>query len=180
MQAMSYTILFYAMDAEAFGRRLSDSPAELLDAIDQRLRERSIDEPVRASVLEATRAICRREIPELCGAPYFDALCWLAEVTSERIQICPFQEFNRLSYLEATAIWPLLARFAPPWPVPRGEDDVPQVGFLPAGEIAPFALAEFSRLPPTDDRDLANARDEFRDVLETLVPDGLDLLAVLV
>jgi hypothetical protein len=177
---MGYTISFYAMDSQAVARRLRESSEDLLKKIEEQLRRQAPEcESERQNLLNAARGICRGEIPENCGVEYFLALTWLAGETSERVPICRFQEFRRLSYLDAVGIWPWFARFQPPFALPRGEDDGPQAGFLPWAEIDSFAFPEFFRLPATEDRDVLNARDEFRYVLETLVPDKLDLLAVL-
>lgn len=177
---MGYTITFYAMDSQAFAQRLRESPDGLLEKIEQKLREQSPeDEAAWKTLLDAVRAVCDGKLPDPCGWEHFYALGWLAEVTAERVPICPFRDFNHLSYLDDIGIWPWLERFTPPFPVPHCVEDVPKVGFLPADQIESFALPEFERLPTTNDRDVINARDEFRDVLETLVPDGLDLLAIL-
>jgi hypothetical protein len=177
---MGYTITFYALESQAFARQLLGSTEDVLQKIDERLRQQSPEnDAARETLLEAARAICNNNLPPECGWEHFHALAWLAEVTSERVPICPFQDFRHLSYLDDIGIWPWLERFKPPFAVPKVQEDVPQVGFLPADEIESFALPEFDRLPFTDDRDVANARDEFRDVLETLVADRLDLLALL-
>jgi len=177
---MGYSIHFFAMDAKALAGRFLAEGNVLVELAEKRIREEGVfDEHDIQSTLTKATEICQGKLPPECDAEYFDALCWLAEATSEKVHICSLNDFRRLSYLDAIGIWPWLERFEPPFAVPRGEEDIPKVGFLPAAEIESFALPEFARLPATSDRDVVNARDEFRDVLETLVPDGLDLLAVL-
>jgi hypothetical protein len=177
---MGYAVMFYAMDGNGFARQLRDSCEELLEKVRQ--QSKACGDP--GYVIDVARRICRDEIPDRLprsfGLDYFYALCWLAEVASERVQICSFQGFRSLAYLDEIGIWPWLLRRPPPFPVPRSGDEAPSVGYLPVNDIQRFALPEFARLPLSRDQDVVNARDEFRDVLETLIPDHLDLLAVLV
>jgi hypothetical protein len=177
---MGYTVTFYAMDGQRLARDMRDAPSDVLGKIESRLRERAPSEGTATrGVLDAAARLCRGDLPPDCDLEYFCALCWLAEVTAERVTICSFQDFRHLSYLEEIGIWPWMQRRPPPFPVPRCQDESPQVGFLSVNDIETFALPEFARLPRSDDRDVLNARDEFRDVLESLVPDQLDLLGVL-
>ncbi len=178
---MGFTITCYAMDSQVFARQLQESPEDLLDRIDQLLQHQlPEDYTARQVLLDTARRICRDDIPADCGLEYFCALCWLAEIASERVTLCSFQGFRRLSFLEAIGIWPWLMRHAAPFPIPYSEDSCPSVGFFPVADMDAFlALPESARLPPSKDRDVLNARDEFCDVLETLVRDRIDLLAVL-
>ena len=152
----------------------------LLQAAAEIMRQQGdfTEEGVR-DIVGKVATICRGKLPAICDDEYFDALCWLAEAVGDKVEICPFQDFRRLSYLDNVGVWPWFQRFPPPFSLPRGADDTPQAGFLPWSELKSFAIPEFSRLPATDDSDVLNARDELRFVLETLVPDRLDLLAVL-
>ncbi len=178
--SMGYTVTFYAMNGTAVAEDMRRAQPELVARIEKLIHQQSdaSNNEVRV-VMDAFVQLCRGDVPPDCGIEFFSAFCWLAEVTAERVTICPFQDFRHLSYLDEIGIWPWLLRHPPPFPVPRCSDETPQIGFLSLQDIEHFALQEFSRLPPTQDRDVLNARDEFRDVLETLIPDQLDLLAVL-
>ncbi len=176
---MAYTVTFYAMDGKAFAAEMRESFGDLLGRIEARASEHSADAEAKRQVLAAAAAICRGDLPPECELEYFCALCWLAEVTSELVTVCSLQDFRHLSYLEEIGIWPWMLRRTPPFPVPRCQEEYPEVGFLSVEDIETLALPEFARLPQSDDREVLNARDDFRDVLESLVPDRLDLLGVL-
>lgn len=177
---MTHTCTFYAIDAQAFARQLLHSAGEVLAKVESRIREQGYSNPVWIKrILDAVDVLCRGELPSDCGFEYFLGLCWVAGAAWEPVTICSFQDFRRLSYLEEIGVWPWLQRRAPPFPVPRCREEAPQVGFLAVEDIETFALAEFSHLPKSVERDVLNARDEFRDVLDSLVVDHLDLLAVL-
>jgi hypothetical protein len=178
---MGYTITFYAIDGQVFARQLQESSEDLLEKIEQSLRDQPPeDDSARQVLLDAACRICRDDIPVDGGLEYFYALCWLAEVASERVTVCSFQGFRRLSFLDAIGFWPWLLRHPAPFPVPHSVDSCPAVGFFPVADMEAFLpLPESPRLPPSEDRDVLNARDEFCDVLETLIRDRLDMLAVL-
>lgn len=177
---MGYTVTFYATSGQNIVRQMQNSPSELLARVESRMHDQRDMNPADVPiVLDTAGRICRGDLPPDCGLEFFSALCWLAEVTSERVTICPFQDFRHLSYLDEIGIWPWLLRHHPPFPIPRCSEPPPEVGFLSLNNIEQFVLSEFDKLPKSDDRDIVNARDEFRDVLETLIPDKLDLLAIL-
>jgi hypothetical protein len=168
------------MDAKNVSSRFAAERESLLESTAEIMRQQGdfSDEDMQ-STLSKVAEICQGKLPATCDVEYFNALCWLGEAVGEKVEICPFQDFRRLSYLDAVGIWPWFRRFPPPFSLPNSEENVSQAGFLPWTELESFALPEFSQLPDTDDSDVLNARDEFRYVLETLIPDKLDLLAVL-
>jgi hypothetical protein len=170
---MSYTVAFYAMDGHAFARQMREEPYALVNKV----RERSgINDQACTQILED---ICRGNLTDDCDPNYYIGLCWLADVASERVTICNFQDFNHLEYLDEIGIWPLLCRYPPPFPIPRCEEPAPGVGYLPVGQMETVAFPALASLVDSGERDVANAREEFRHVLGTLVCDRLDLLAIL-
>jgi hypothetical protein len=179
---MGYAITFYALNGRDFARRLRESTT-LLQEVEARIHEAAqgeYDEQGLHLALTTANIICRNEIPADCGLEYFYSLCWLAEVAAERVAIYPYQGFRHLSYLEEIGVWTWFQQARPPFAVPICNEPPPEVGFLAADDIEHRALPAFDALPPNECRDVNNARDELKDVLETLVSDRLDLLAVLI
>jgi hypothetical protein len=106
-------------------------------------------------------------------------LCWLAEVLGEKINIPSFNDFKAW-FLDDIGIWPWLLRSPSPFAVPVCSDPPPQVGFLSVDDMQRLALPGFNQLPPAGYPEVDYARQEFQEVLESLVEDKLDLLAVLI
>jgi hypothetical protein len=178
---MSYSVYFFAMDANRLAGQFTAERRSLLDRTEHRIREENqfAEEDIQSTMVNAA-SICEGRLPEDCDPEYFYALCWLAEVASEKVNIGSFLGLRHLSFLEETSIWPWMSRHPAPFPVPHNDESCPAVGFFPMADMEAFlALPESVRLPPSEDRDVLNARDEFCDVLETLIRDRLDLLAVL-
>jgi hypothetical protein len=175
---LRYSIYFFVMDAADFAAQLVERRL-LLDRMVERIRselecsEREIEES-----LELAERLCLGKLPDDCEPEYFSALCWLAEAGSEKVQIPPFVLFRSLSFLDDIGIWPFLRKSRPSFAMPVCSDPPPEVGFLPSGDASNM-LAELQELPECDDSEATDARQEFLEVLETIVDDRLDLLAVL-
>lgn len=176
---MSYTIYFYAMDPDAFARRMADSADTLLTEVHQQMiGSRHCANSDLTPVLEAAKRICARSLPDDCDASYFLALCWLASVAAEPVPIGMFDSI-KLPYLEAIGIWPWMRQHEPPFAIPRSKQTPPEVGYLSAESIRDVALPGFENLPKVDNKAVLHGRNEFREVLESLADDKLALLAVL-
>ena len=177
---MGYSLQFFALDAESIANQIRTEPEALLDRMARQVREKdAFDEEELQTALARAAAICEGRLPDDCDPDYFRALCWLMEVVSEEVRIGSFVDFHWW-FIEEAGIWPWLLRSRPPFPVPVCSDPSQQVGFLSVEDIERFALPAFDQLPPTDTSEVSYARQEFREVLESLVEDKLDLLAVLV
>ena len=180
---MTHSIAFYAMNGQEFARELRESRQSLLDRLKQQIRrttpESEYDELGLQLVIDAANNICRGASLRNCGAEYFYALGWLAEIATERVAICSFQGFRDIGYLEEVGIWPCLLCSLPPFSVPACTEPLPQVGFLSVSDAKNCRIACLDHLPPSDDREVNKARLEFQEVLESLMADDLDLLAVL-
>lgn len=177
---MGYTVTFYAVKAHELARRMRETPDELLAQVEAQFRQESPTEDAALRVLRARVArICRGDLPADCDADDYLALCWLAEVAAERFQICGFEGFRRLSFLDELAIWPELKRHPAPFLLPRSANDYPSVGYLSVEDAKAFVGETFHQLPPSTDRDVNNLREDFHYAVTTLVADNLDLLAVL-
>jgi hypothetical protein len=118
-------------------------------------------------------------LPDDCNIEYFDALCWLAEVGGEKIQVPEFAYFRGLRYLDDTGVWPWFQISPPPFPVPVCPDPFPEIGFLRGSDIEQQVLSSAGSLPKCQDAEATNARQQLLDVLETIVEDRLDVLAIL-
>jgi hypothetical protein len=168
------------MDAKRVAELLRDGSEGLLGNLERSLREdEDFDEVEIQSTLAQAAAICAGELPEDCDVEYFDALLTLAEKVAEPVHIGSFLEFRYWADFEEIGIWPWMLRRKPPFPVPVCAEPGPQVGFLSVEDIAQIALPGFGRLPRIESADGNYAREEFKEVLESLVEDKLDLLAVL-
>lgn len=175
---MGYTVHLFALDADDFAAKLKDQSEELLTRTRTRLEQ---DDQLEFGDLEyglgLASQVCRGEIHDKCSEDHFWALCWLADTELERIPLGVLISVKRFSYIEAVGLWPLLAKWKPPFPVPRGDSIPPGVGFLPQGEITLSALPFLDAIPD-DAPDVAYARQQFIEVLESLAEDKLDLLAI--
>lgn len=176
---MNYSIHFFAnnatnlMQATARGR--------LLNNVELKLRNQNQfkDEEILSTMTQA-EAICQGNLPKDCDVEWFDAFCWIMDAMAEKIQISSFLGFRHLGYLEDIGIWPWMLRTKPPFAVPVCADPPPQVGYLSSEDMARIVVTGFPGLPAKRSREVAYARQEFQEVLETLVDDNLDLVAVLV
>jgi hypothetical protein len=184
---MGHAITFFALNSQDFAHQMRNSEQELLDRIVQLVRRRSEGKPPDEHLeselpilLDAARRLCQNSVPHDCRHEYFYALCWLADVATERVVIGPFQKFSKFSYITEIGIWPWLLRTHPPFAVPVCREPPPQVGFLSSQDMQSWTLASLNDLPPNNDREVNKARQDFRDVLESLLADQLDLLAVLI
>jgi hypothetical protein len=117
---MSYSVYFFAMNSALVVHRFQSESEQVICATDARIRRegRFSDEDVRSTVAKA-RAICSGSLSANCDAEYFHALCWLAEVVSEKITIPSYLAFRRISYLTDIGIWPLLQGHSSPSSLPQ-------------------------------------------------------------
>jgi hypothetical protein len=175
---MGCSVYFYAMNANQVAEQFRGQPDVLVNRMKQLLRDGGSDEEEIEECVEQAIAICGGELPDDCEMEYFFTFRWLIEGVSEEIEIGSFREFRSWFNFEEIAIWPWMTRTKPPFPVPVSDEPGAEVGFLSVEDIEQFALPAFKDLPPTDSPDVAYSREEFKEVLETLVQDKLDLVAV--
>jgi len=172
-------VYFFAMNAPAVAVAFKDHEA-LLRQVESRIQ--NFERAQIQTTLEAASAICEGNLPSDCDPDFFHALCWLAELTSEKIDIPGFTLFRSLDYLESIGIWPLLQRSRPPISVPVCSDPPPEVGFITAGEITSTMLPCLKLMENTetdDGPDVVDSRQKFSEVVESVAEDNLDMLAVL-
>ena len=207
---MSYSIEFYALKEEEFAARLQTQAPALLREMEQQLKsdfegesdsdeededgedeDREDDDEEEQgnadtvhAILSAAKRICQNDLPADCGAEYFSAFQRLISLASEHITLCDFQDVRGLSYLEEIGIWPSFQRRTPVFPMPRNLEGYPGIGFLSRHDMAEFASTGIHKLPQPLDSSIAsyveNARDELQFVIEGLINDQLDLVAVLI
>jgi hypothetical protein len=184
---MSYSVYFFGIDSARVAREFAVAGGDLLKRVEQHLRDqqRFDDEEIRSTSAKAARIIEGKIPPESDAVDdddyheYFDALCWIAAVVGERINVPSFNDFRRLHFLKDIGAWVWLMQSRPIFAVPACREPPPQVGFLSASDIRTFALPRFPNLPPAGYAEAAYARQELQEVMESLAEDGLDLLAVL-
>lgn len=175
---MSYSIFFFALNAQQVAERFRSESAALGESLAQQLRARGVcnQEEIDETLARAA-ALCEGKLSENCDGEDFQVLCWLAGIVAEPIAIGSYIDAH-WTFLHETDVWPLLARSHPPFPVPVCSSPPPKVGFLSAQDAERYCLPAIERLPASDTPDVMYAREEFRDVVESLVQDGLDLLGV--
>lgn len=176
---MRYSIYFFALDSKDFVNQLAE-PKVLLDRVAEQIRkQKGFDEQHVQDMVQFANCVGSGNFPEDCHTGYFDALCWLAEVAGEKVEIPEFVLFRGLSYLDDIGIWPMFRKSKPPFAVPVCSDPPPEVGFLGLSDMESTVLSEFNELPECEDPEAVNARQQVYDVLESIVEDRLDVLAVL-
>jgi hypothetical protein len=177
---MGYSVHFFALHAADFGQQMVAAPQQIAERVAQRLRDQQCftDREVQSTADKAA-LICQGELPRRCNSKFFDALAWIGEELGERIDVSSYQGFRRMSFLEEVGIWPWLLESRPSFAVPRCPEPPPQVGFLTAADMAKILDSGFAQLDPSVSKEALYAREEFKDILESLVEDQLDLLAIL-
>ena len=172
---MDYSVLFFALSGDKFAKQLADPSEKLLKKARRGLaRKLKSDPEALESIESAAEAICRGEVPDEAPQEYFDALYTLVDAAGERIDLGTFQ-FGTCLYLEACGIWPWTQQETPPFPLPTTRFPPPEFGFLPRSFMADVVLPGITDLPPNDDVQLA--RNQFSEVVESVVADNLDLVA---
>lgn len=175
---MSYTLHLFALDGQQFGDRMKISAEALVKNVGGRILAEKRCEPADAEpVLLAIRDLCSGRIPADCPIDYFDALCWMAATVGEPIKLGCFDSM-KFSFFDRVAIWPWMRRGTPPFTIPHSVETPPEAGYLSVEDMTCQALSAFDELPPTVDAEVEFARGQFREILESLVEDRLDLLGV--
>lgn len=174
---MRCSLYFFALRADDFSAQMRE-PKLLLGRVADRIRQKGFDEAYAQKMVEFATSICTGNLPADSDTGYFDALCWLAEVAGEKIEIPGFILFRGLDYFCDIGIWPWFQKLKPPFVVPVCSEPPPEVGFLYCSAIEQDILAKVGDLPAPADPEAANARLQVVEVLETIVEDGLDVLAV--
>ncbi len=178
---MKYSVHFFGIAGRNVADQFRIAAQVILNRMEQQIRsaQRFDEEEIRNTLAKAA-TIGAGQLPDDCDAGYFDAVCWLADVTGERINIGSFIGFKSLSFLTDAGIWPLLLQSRPEFSVPVCSDPPPQIGFLGNEDIQHIAIPSIAQLPSAQSAEAAYARQEFQEVLESLDADKLDLLAVLI
>lgn len=177
---MSYSIYFFGIDSARVAREFAVAGPDLLRRVEQHIRgqQRFDDEEVRSTTDKAAKII-HGKLPRNRDCEYFDALCWIAQVVGEGINVTSFHDFRRLQFLKDVGGWAWLTQSPPNFPVPVCHEPPPQVGFISAVDMKRVALPGFQHLPTAAYAEARYARQELQEVMESLAEDGLDLLAVL-
>ncbi|HUE74942.1 MAG TPA: hypothetical protein VMP01_29010 [Pirellulaceae bacterium] len=175
---MSYTLHLFAIDGRQFADKLGKSAEEVLKGVREKIfLEKRCDEASARPVLRAAERLCSGNLPVDCPIEYFDALCWLGVVEGEPVKLGCFDSM-KYSYFDRVAIWPWMRRRSPPFSIPDSAETPPEAGYLSADDISGWALSAFDELPVTNDAEVMFARTQFREILESLAEDRLDLLGV--
>jgi len=199
---MRHTVHIFALNANSLADDLKRNSDHVIAKVSSWLCKSDIKVADREFGLRLVNEICSRDLPETCNDDYFWALCWICEALCERVELPVLTDFCGLDFLAASRIWQVLSRASPPFLVPRSNTFPPGVGFL-ACESMDDAMLELARFDPGDRADdfadalrrqtgaprrptdqatewARYARTQFVDLVESLVEDGLDLLAVTV
>lgn len=166
------------MDSNDFVKQMAE-PQVLVDRMAEQIRKKGWDEQYVWDISRFANRICSGDLPDDCEAGLFDGLCWLAEVASEKVEIPELILFRGLSHLDDIGIWPWFQKSKPPFAVPVCSDPPPEVAFLSSSDIEKIVLTQFNDLPECKHPEAANARQQVYDVLESILEDRLDALAVL-
>ncbi|WP_339910047.1 DUF7691 family protein [Symmachiella dynata] len=178
---MRYSIHFFAMDAAAVAERLRHEPDAIAEAVVARISAEG--DPTEQDLVysrQFAKNICTESFSDEDTAEELNTLCWMCEVLSEKIDIPEFNLFRSIDYLEDIGVWPLFQAERPPFPVPGSSKEFPQVGYLSRPAIEQYVADEFASLPPCNDPEADDARDDLLGIMESLCEDQLDLLAILV
>lgn len=170
---MQYTVLLFAVSKEAVARQMIDSSEEVLRKTRQFVEQKSDAPDAVEPIMAAAEAICRGQLPADASQPYFDAFYAIISVLGERIELDSFQ-FGSIVYLEDVGIWPWTQQEVPPFPLPRTKEELPQFGFMSCEFMQNVVLPGIDELPPSTVGQ--RARNEFAEVVESVVDDGLDLI----
>ena len=178
---MRYSIHFFAMDAAAVADRLRHKPDAIAEAVVARMADEG--DPTEQDLVysrQFAKNICTGSFSAEDTADEINTLCWMCEALSEKIDIPEFNLFRSIDYLEDIGVWPLFKVEKPPFPVPGSPEALPQVGYLSRSAIERHVADEFATLPPCNEPEAEDARDNLLGIMESLRDDQLDLLAILV
>ncbi len=142
---MRYPIVFFALDADAFARRLRQDRSQLMKETEENMKvaEDPYDDDQIAVCLRLAEQICLDDIPKPYDAEeddeaedlaidYFVALAELANAAGELIVLESLLAGRSWdAFFGEVGIWPLLQQAQPPFPVPTSTFFPPGVGFLP-------------------------------------------------
>ena len=172
---MSATVRFFAMNTDAVKSRLADK-ASVVDLVMKRLETESSEDEVetRQTLTELVEGSC----PEECSEKHFCLFGAILNALAEEIEIPVFVCVRGLSIVDEIGIWPWFQSSQVPFSVPTTSAPPPEVGLMTLAEIKTVFESGFDSLPPCS-FDSEQARVEFKDVLETLIEDQLDLMAIL-
>lgn len=178
---MAYTIHFFAMKADVIGERFRREPEAVADEVVAKIADDG--QPTEQDLVNSrqfAQTVCTGNFSPEDAADEINTLCWMCELAGEKIDIPNFNFFRSVSFLEDIGIWPLFEEEKPPFPVPECTDGIPAVGYLSFASIKRHTESEFGELPECQDSQSEDARDDLLGIMETLVEDKLDLLAILV
>ncbi|MFC1757905.1 hypothetical protein ACFL2H_03945 [Planctomycetota bacterium] len=173
---MSYTAYLYGHRSAEFAERLETDAESLVDAVSRWLAANELD-----SLDGVSASACIEIVRSAKWQPfevYTQCLEAVAEATMEAIRIPELGEFRSFSNLEEFGLIPGLLTNAAPYPLHCGQLDDLAVGFLPWSQMATFSFSDDCNLGMLSNEEIEFGRDEFRGVLESLVDDQLDLLAL--
>ena len=168
---MRYPIEFFALDADAFARRLRQDRSRLMREAEENMKvaEDPYDDDQIAVCLRLAERICLDDLPKPYDAEeddetedlaidYFVGLAELANAAGEMIVLESFLAGrNWDSFVGEVGIWPLLQQAQPPFPVPTSTLFPPGVGFLPLETLHGKTEADVEQLlkehsPPPQNR----------------------------
>jgi hypothetical protein len=173
---MQYLVVFFAASANNLAMELSESTSEVLEKARQFVEEKSDDSEAAEKIIEAAEDVCGKKIPADAPQVYFDAFYAILSVLTERIALDSF-EFGSCLYMMDLGIWPWTQQETPPILLPRKQDGTPpEFGYMSCDFMRKVVLPRMSKLPPSE-MGCQRARNEFEEVVESVVSDGLDLFA---
>ena len=175
---MAYCVYFYGLDARQY--------VELVTAegLVERVRRNAMQLPALTEEdLSTIEKLVSDGIgegwPQSSANDAFVAYHWLMETIAEPIIVESLFGFRSWSYWSGAGLWPSFLRERPPFPAPCGLGDVPNVGFLSVDNMIGILAGDES-----EDMVVAPAsrvvRSEVLEILESLVEDRIDLIAVAV
>ncbi|MCA9111045.1 MAG: hypothetical protein KDA52_13925 [Planctomycetaceae bacterium] len=178
---MHYSIYYFAVDSETISQRLKQQAEEIASEVVERMKAHPDFSPQREKVChDLAKNICLGHLGTDEPHEEINILCWICEIVGEKIDMPPFNLFNRLAYLDDVGIWPLFQSDTPPFPVPICEEGLPEVSYMNHTSIKQHVESEFGQLREANNPGAEDARDELLGILESLAEDNLDLLAIFV
>lgn len=175
---MPYCVYFYGLDARQY---LELVTAEgLVDRVRQNAQQLpALTEEDLSTIENLVREGISGAWPQSSANDAFVAYHWLMETVAEPIIVESLLGFRSWSYSSGAGLWESFLRERPPFPAPCGLGDVPNVGFLSVNDMIGILAGNVS-----DDTAVAPAsrvvRSEVLEIMESLVEDRIDLIAVAV
>lgn len=171
---MSYTIYFYACSSKEIAS-LVKSDAFLVERTLDRVKEST--QATKDDIVELQRILksgLRGEWPTSDNSDAFLAFHWMLETIAEPIPVEQLFEFRKWQYWESTGLIRSLIDQEPPFSVPKSSVCPPTVYFLPNSRMESVVNERFD----TQEHDSQVLREELNSIIESVLTDGLDLIAV--